>query len=285
MSHMHRCKLCQSEDIEKIHSGTRGNSDVDVLRCKNCRLVFLSTFEHLKDDFYEDGGMRENTAVTDMGVAVDKTDTLRRITALSGYYDGKDILDFGCGRGSFITLAKNYAKSVSGVEIEKSVVSELREKGFQIENNIRNFNKKFDLITMFHVIEHFIDPVEWLKEISSHLTGDGYIIIETPNANDALLSLYGCSDFADFTYWHCHTFLFTSETLQQTAEKAGLEIVWNRQIQRYSPANHMYWLSKGKPGGHNVWSMLDGDVLTKEYENMLQKNKICDTLFMCAKLK
>ena len=59
----------------------------------------------------------------------------------------------------------------------------------------------------------------------------------------------------------------------------------NKQIQMYPLSNHMHWLAKGKPGGHKIWNMLESDMLAKEYENILQKNNICDTLLMCAKLK
>lgn len=50
--------------------------------------------------------------------------------------------------------------------------------------------KKFDLVTLFHVVEHFYEPDEELKSISKILKKGGILIIETPNSQDALLTWY-----------------------------------------------------------------------------------------------
>ena len=46
------------------------------------------------------------------------------------------------------------------------------------------------------------------------LSDNGQIIVEVPNADDALLTLYECEPFSHFTYWSCHLFLYTAKTLQ-----------------------------------------------------------------------
>ena len=47
------CYLCYSKDIKVIHNGTRDNPNIDVMECCNCKLVFLSSFDHIKDEIYE----------------------------------------------------------------------------------------------------------------------------------------------------------------------------------------------------------------------------------------
>jgi len=47
--------------------------------------------------------------------------------------------------------------------------------------------EKFDVITLFHVLEHFDDPRAVLKQLKSMLAKGGIIVIEVPNADDALL--------------------------------------------------------------------------------------------------
>ena len=51
-----------------------------------------------------------------------------------------------------------------------------------------------------------------------------------------------------------------------------------RQIQRYSLANHMYWLSKGQPGGHYKWAFLEDSETDNTYGNMLARLGIADTI-------
>ena len=53
------CYLCGSANQFKREGHPRDNKKIDVLECKNCRLVFLSNFEHIYDNFYEESGMHQ----------------------------------------------------------------------------------------------------------------------------------------------------------------------------------------------------------------------------------
>ena len=52
--------------------------------------------------------------------------------------------------------------------------------------------------------------------------------------------------------------------------------------QRYSLSNHLYWLSKGEPGGHNKWSFLSSSAIDVAYSKSLEKIKKTDTLIAYA---
>lgn len=118
-----------------------------------------------------------------------------------------------------------------------------------VYKTLEECTEKFDIITSFHVLEHLADPIGYLMDIKKHLKDDGEIILETPNADNALLSLYNIKEFADFTYWSPHIILYNYDTIRILAEKSGLKVKWNRQVQRYPLANHLYWLSVHEPGG------------------------------------
>ena len=124
----------------------------------------------------------------------------------------------------------------------------------------------------------------WLQKYSSYLTDSGYLIIEVPNANDALLSLYENQKFADFTYWSAHLFLYTIKSLTMIIEETDkYDIVSAGQVQRYSIANHLMWLAKGMPGGHVKWKFLDTNELNEAYSSKLKELEMCDTLFFVLK--
>jgi len=61
--------------------------------------------------------------------------------------------------------------------------------------------------------------------------------------------------------------------------------VLSTQLQRYSIGNHLYWLAKGKPGGHKIWKDMESDALNIAYEEKLRELKMCDTIFMVLELK
>ena len=117
-----------------------------------------------------------------------------------------------------------------------------------------------------------------LGELSEMLAGGGQIIVEVPNADDALLTLYQCEPFSHFTYWGCHLFLFTAKTLEMLFTQVNLKVNYIKQVQRYSLANHLYWLANGKPGGHQKWHFLNLPELHAAYEKQLAAIGKCDTI-------
>ena len=134
------------------------------------------------------------------------------------------------------------------------------------------------MITAFHVVEHLEDPRQTLRELMKKLNPQGRLVIEVPNSDEALLTLYENNNFQKFTYWSQHLFLFNFNTLTQLANQAGCSVVSVQQYQRYPLSNHLYWLSHGLPGGHKKFNFLDSDLLNQAYGNSLAAIGKCDTL-------
>lgn len=279
---MAKCIVCDGHEFTVIHHGTRDIHDMDVLKCNNCGMVRLASFDHIKD-YYENSEMRQNKIINSMAIDERIKNDVRRSSFFLPDYIGKDILDFGCGLGGFLKNARNYANSVAGVEKDEELIRTLQDSQIDIRSDICEFDRNFDFISLFHVIEHLIDPYDYLYKIRNKLNKDGLLVVETPNADDALLSLYNSEEFKSFSYWGCHVQLYTSKTLETVLKKSGYEIVWSRQIQRYPLSNHLYWLKNGKPGGHKVWGEIGSDILEKEYEKILGQMGKCDTLLIKAK--
>lgn len=279
-----KCYLCGSEQSKIIHKGVRGNSNIDVLKCSDCGLVRLSEFILNSDEYYEESGMRAGETEANLKEirTTALTDDRRRFDFISRMIENKNYLDFGCGAGGVLLQARDIAKSVYGIELEKAMVTALRKDGINcyasIEQAYQELQGKIDVISLFHVLEHLEDPLYFLKQLETMLSDEGIMIIEIPNADDALLSLYNNDNFADFTYWESHLYLYNNSTFKRLMKKAKLKIRFLGQIQRYPLSNALYWLAKGKPGGHKEWSMLSNDRLDIEYENTLAKLGIADTI-------
>ena len=283
-----KCFLCGSKKYHIIHHGVRGNADIDVFKCDECGLVRLSDFIENTDEFYKNSGMRRLNDEDMKEILVKaSTDDERRYQYTKGMIENKSVLDFGCGAGGYLTRAQKIAKNVAGVEPEQVMNDMINAKKIKCYHDISEVEEgtKFDVITMFHVLEHLATPQKYLINIKKYLKGgDGRIVIEVPNADDALLSLYENEKFADFTYWECHLFLYTNETLKKLLHSVGLKPVFMEQIQRYPLANHLFWLSQGKPGGHMKWKALVDDRLDKLYGDKLAKLGIADTILAIAKV-
>ena len=273
-----KCYLCGSNKANLIHKGVRGDNNINVLQCKNCGLVRLSEVTDDVDDFYRTSGMREgeSTILSELRKET-MDDDERRFLFTEKMICRKSVLDFGCGDGGYLIKARQVADKVAGVELEKSMREALQEEHIICYERIDEA-ERYDVVTMYHVLEHLVEPISVLQDIKRHLKPQGKIIIEVPNADDALLSLYDNNEFANFTYWKCHVYLYTTETLRQLARQAGLEVEFIRQVQRYPLSNHLYWLSKGKPGGHVEWSFLSNPNLDCQYGELLANLGIADTI-------
>jgi len=278
---MNRCKLCKKGDITVIHKGTRDRKDIDVWKCNQCGLVFLSRVV-VDDTFYINSKMRkeidfdkwrENTFVDDN----------RRFLKFRNYIENKRILDFGCGNGGFLKLVQkqNQTKRAIGIDLDAESIHQLRNEGIECYDNISGLpDVMFDVVFMFHVIEHLPDPEAVLNTLFERIVDDGVMIIETPNADDALLTIYHCSRFADFTYWSPHIYLYNENSLCKMLAGAGFEIVESLQEQRYPLANHLGWLAKGLPGGEKTKEFQDFNIsgINDAYTEILRRKKACDTL-------
>lgn len=285
-----KCLICGNSRFDCIHNGTRDIPEIDVIQCTECGMVQLDNNKYNTEQDYSKGGMLKKS----YSITTDKTenkewktwlletdqDDNRRYKTLKHICAGKSVLEFGCGNGGFLRKIKNVASNVAGIEL----MDEAREyitksDGIKVYQTIDAIEKNYDVVCMFMVIEHLNDPDEVLKKIHKILNPDGIFICETPNANDALISKYECRAFENFTYWSKHVILFNSNTLERIITRNGFKTRLNTQIQRYSLANHLYWLAKGKAGGHMKWSEFNGNDLNYFYASELVKLKIADTLW------
>lgn len=277
---MMRCPICLGGGY-LIHKGTRDNPNIDVFKCNDCGTKFLS--DNGQGNDYENGFMYETNQMSALGIEqrmqIFQTDDKRRYSLVKDICSGKKVLDFGCGFGGFLRYISEVADMCCGVDLGQEERDYLNGKGIRCVRTIDEVETTYDVITLFHTFEHLDNPRMWLDKFRDYLVKDGYLIIEVPNANDALLSLYESEQFADFTYWSAHLFLYTIKSLSMIIEESGKYSIESiEQVQRYSIANHLHWLAKGMPGGHNKWAYLDSNELNEAYIRKLQELQMCDTL-------
>ena len=145
-------------------------------------------------------------------------------------FENLNVCDIGCGTGTFLSLILNrnscYGYDISDFAINtcKETFQDNKDK-FHVLNLNSEFlpiDQKFDLITLFDVIEH-LDNYTFLKRIiSTNLKPGGKLVITTPNANSLLRFLRGSSNYTG-EYDQSHTMLFTPYTIDFFLRKSGLK--------------------------------------------------------------
>ncbi len=212
-------------------------------------------------------------------------DNERRYLSLKKYFYKKSVLDFGCGWGGFLSLLKNYSDKCSGLEIRKNCINYIKKKNkfIDIQSNINQFKQNFDVITLFHVLEHMPNQVDSLKLLKKRIKKGGKIIIEVPSAQDYLISLNKLPEFKKFIFWSEHLVLHTEKSLKKVLSVSGFKKIKISHFQRYGYANHMGWLLNKKPGGHEYFGKDIDKRLDNFYKRHLIKTKQADTLIAIAK--
>lgn len=284
--HEKKCYLCECSEQRRRPGKVRDDESLEILECQGCGLVFLSRAE-LPEGFYEQSRMHndETPPVAAWLHDTDRDDE-RRFRYLREAMTNRDVLDFGCGAGGYLLKARSTAHHVMGIELEARLQPHYHANGLKVFQSIDDLpsDQRFDLITAFHVVEHLEDPASTLRQLATSLRDGGRIIIEVPSSADALLTLYENAPFSEFTYWSCHLYLFNAANLTLLAKKAGLKLEYVSHIQRYPISNHLHWLAKGKPGGHQRWNFLDSEELSIAYEARLASLGRTDTVMASMSL-
>lgn len=129
-------------------------------------------------------------------------------------------LDLGCGNGgalrSFAKLLPRW--TLAGAELNdkhKNDIEIISEKTSFYTCDLKNITGIFDIITLFHVLEHIIDPAVFLAEVKAKLAKGGFLVIDVPDYRQNPFDLF----VAD------HATHFTDNTLKWLLDGAGFETV------------------------------------------------------------
>ena len=129
---------------------------------------------------------------------------LNLITSLKK--DANNILDIGAGTGDFLKHIKSENRSIFGIEPNKKARALASKKGINLEESIADFKgKTFDVITMWHVLEHVPNLDETIQKIEALLNSNGVLIIALPNYNSfdaAYYKNYWAAFDAPRHLWH-----------------------------------------------------------------------------------
>lgn len=104
----------------------------------------------------------------------------------------KRLLDIGAGTGDFLVVAKSAGWKVAGIEPNPSAEQRAKEKGIHLFSKLEELDgQKFDVITLWHVLEHLPDLEHQIRQISSLLHDKGTLVVAVPNFKSYDATHYG----------------------------------------------------------------------------------------------
>ena len=254
-----RCNLCESEEFELFKNELRErDGKFQVFRCLGCSHMQLLPRPTEEEDrkFYDENRQdknREKVIDYDMLYANNLFDTTKHVELVRelNKNTGSRILDIGSGYGFFVNeLFKCGFRNVTGIEpsCERREFAEKYGSAPVIDYDINTPESeigRFDLITLFHVLEHLSDPIAFLNKTRRLMEPGGIFVCEVPNADELLLET--CEEYYEFYWIRAHLNYFNRKTMESCFEKAGFKNVEIRYRQRYGLDNLCNWLRTGKP--------------------------------------
>lgn len=234
MSEAVRCYLCRSDDTRTIDDRVRDRRRIRNVQCQRCGAMYLNprASEAEYAAFYQDGfslefnkfqGTEDPHALA--AAAQPKTDRTLRFLGPS-IKPGMRVLEIGCGYGNFLAAMRDrfHASEVCGIEPDPQG-ARVANAVYQLDVQTKTFAEflaqyegaPFDVIIMYHVLEHFLDPNDVGVALSRLLKKDGVIFIGVPEGSHPP---YPKSMFYRFP----HTVTFTPYTLALFLWRYGFKV-------------------------------------------------------------
>lgn len=181
------CPICARDAEQGQKKFT--SKGFEIIQCSNCEQVFTHIKEPVStEELYEDNRYKvvdNRGSLFDKVLELEYNKVLGRIKKLVN--KPISLLDFGCGKGKFLSLASNRGWVVKGVETSRSRAGFASESyGLDVDTNNYAGGKiekaPFSVISLFHVVEHLQNPKETVMSlVQENLSDGGVLIIEVPN--------------------------------------------------------------------------------------------------------
>lgn len=190
------CKLCNqnlnnelNRKIISVKNPENKSETFNYIFCQNCGIGFLDNLEFVKtkENYDKDYNEYQNTPKQSFIEKALNFLYFPRDSFVKKFISNKNsILDLGCGNGSFLYSVSSVFKKVYGSEYNQYAVKIAKSKVrdmIVISEELHNIKEKFDVITMWHVLEHISNPMSYLNDVRNIMHKNSVLIIEVPNSS------------------------------------------------------------------------------------------------------
>lgn len=152
----------------------------------------------------------------------------RKLNLVSSYFKKGNILDIGAGTGDFLNCFKHAGWDVSGVEPNNKARNLATKKDILLAENIDAITNSFDVITMWHVLEHVSDLDKQLHWLQDHIKPNGHLFIAVPNYRS-----YDARKYKEF--WAAydvprHLYHFSQTSIEKIFAKKGFKLIATKPL-------------------------------------------------------
>jgi ubiquinone/menaquinone biosynthesis C-methylase UbiE len=231
-----------------------GNSESRVFYCKTCRALFLYPLPDSKKLYSDSYFSANHTSIEhfpttgldyEEEIATKRHEKFRRTIKelILMHPSAQCVLDIGAATGDFLNIAKEFNLDVYGIEISDYAVKRAKEKfGIKlVSGQLEDYEteKKFDLVHLNHVLEHFCKPKSAIEKLSKLTKKNGIVYVEVPFQFNIVekLKYRLLKKTYDFNVSSLHhPFFFTPETLCSYFVDAGFSV---QKLSFFNPTTYL----------------------------------------------
>ncbi|OQW30918.1 MAG: methyltransferase type 11 [Nitrospira sp. SG-bin1] len=207
-----------------LSNRSRSGKPLRTVICRACGLVWSDPRPHDARQFYEEEyrlsykhtySPKPKHVLRAGHVALSRFEKIERLLL-----NRKAVLDVGTGGGEFAYLLQSLGHRVCGIEPNRGYADySIREYGLTVQVGFVQDATfpldSFDVVTIWHVLEHTEDPGSILALLRSWLKPDGTLVVEVPNVEATCQSPRS-------TFHEAHLYNFNVVSLRRLAKKHGL---------------------------------------------------------------
>jgi 2-polyprenyl-3-methyl-5-hydroxy-6-metoxy-1,4-benzoquinol methylase len=231
-----KCPLCKSGNIlnhQLVIDHAVSKKEFTLCRCGDCTLLFtnprpteeeIGPYYDFKEYYSHEDQVRSFTQW--LYQKIRKSSIKRKVSLIDSLVKSGSLLDYGCGTGEFLQEAKRQDWNVRGIEpSDKARTQAITKLPTEILGNLDELPEleTYDVITLFHVLEHIHSLRKTVKKLVNHLKSNSYMIIAVPNPESEDAKHYG-SDWAGYDVPR-HLYHFSQKSMRTFQEQFGLELV------------------------------------------------------------
>ena len=237
LKNIEKCPVCGGESHQLFLEAVDHNVSKDkfkIVECNTCTFRFTNPIpteetigEYYKSENYVSHSGTKKGLVNKVYHIVRNRAIKQKEKLAAKHSQEKSILDIGCGTGDFLGYCKSQNWQTLGLEPDESArkialennAIEAKELNhlFQLEGN------SFDVISMWHVLEHVYNLNEDIEQYKKLLKKDGTLIIAVPNCSSKDAEHYK-SNWAAYDL-PIHLYHFRPNNMKQLFAKHGMEVV------------------------------------------------------------
>lgn len=214
-----------------------GKAPFALVRCNGCRFKYHQQVIDSKSLYtvYAEWADAEQAKRFEAAHVPDKTDQwgyhtqlaklVLRLKRLIGHNtDAPRILDFGCGDGALLRMARGFGFDAYGIDVSASRSGQALNEGYRIHPDLETLDvadpEPFDAIVLSQVLEHVVDPLDLLRAMEARLGPGGVLFVAVPDTSGVAVP----QSFHEFTLVQPieHINAFTPDSLRDLAQRAGL---------------------------------------------------------------